>query len=302
MNTTLTTNNPCLLVFIAAGEWMEVALKIGNNHSYDVQRTKLLVQSIAILPKDIIDNKADQDKQQNASEKKKHSKVVGISQFQLLVHRAPDLIRRIFAVQQFTRELCGGVSMWKTAAKYRSKDHEELEDLINRILEQDANIFKHGLNIKSRMSFNNHDIFVVRRNSLLLSTTKNKNNTTKNTENTQSSTYAIQDKNNSNNNDDDDDDDDDSDLRSVYHRLDFGVADKNGKFTATKRKRSYVAKVTDLDFTGPAHAADHHQTAAITLQKRGRGMAGRIKAKHLEEVEGAQRRARERQQQRKVNS
>jgi len=287
-------------------EYLDVAYKTGNSHSYDVKRAKILVKSIAVLPTEIEDDKAD--KVRTKKEIEAH-KVIGILQFQALVKKAPDLIRRIFAVQDFARHVCGGVKMWKAAAALRTRnEHEELEMVIERMLEENENVFKHGNKTKSRRnSFSNEKVvrarrnsFKVKRNSFINSGnlfSQNKNTSAKTKNNfSGSSNYVV-------NVDSDDEQDDADQLPSIYHHLDFGNLGSDGQYTAKKkikRRKSYVAKVGDPEYTGPVNAEDYHQKAAITLQKRSRGMVTRMRAKnmhakHKNEVEDAKRRAKERQ-------
>ena len=92
----------------------------------------------------------------------------------------------------------------------------------------------------------------------------------------------------------DKDDDGDYSFPTVYHKLDFDTAE-NGKFTAIKRTKSYVANVADPEYTGPVNATNYHQASALILQKRARGMIGRVKAKQAAEAKQAMKRARDRQ-------
>lgn len=268
-------------------EWMEVSLKIGNSINYDVKRTQMLVESIAVLPPHV--SQADKDKKWD-NNNGEPSKVIGIVQFTNLVRKAPDLIRRIFAVQDYTREICGGVSMWRHAAKNRAINHEALDDMIESISSEQPDLFRHGLNIRSRTAFSNAEVLRVRRESFSFSqeyssSSREYSSSTKERggKSGGSSAYAVREKPIGH-------------ASSLYHRLDFGTADGNGRFTAIKRRKSYVANAGDSDYTGPVNAEKYHQAAAVVLQKRGRGMAGRIKAKQRTEIEGARLRAKQRKE------
>ena len=100
---------------------------------------------------------------------------------------------------------------------------------------------------------------------------------------------------------------------SIYHRLDLnaqpGNAWDNGRARhITKKRPSYVARTDHPEYTGPAHAVDHHQEAAIIVQRRRRGMVARAHVAtllktdnvvaHLHKANNEMERARERARQR----
>ena len=94
---------------------------------------------------------------------------------------------------------------------------------------------------------------------------------------------------------------------SIYHRLE-SRPDNGRERHRTKKRPSYVAQTDHPEFTGPAHALDHHREAAIILQRRRRGMvarahvAGLLKTEnvvaHLHKANNEMERARERARQR----
>jgi hypothetical protein len=266
-------------------ETTEKFLGTGNSHAYDVKRTQALVKQLAVVPED----------QKGTNNPKK---VMGIEQFQLLVQRTPLLISRIFAVQHFAREICGGVKAWRVVAddnNRRMLNHEDLENKINLVEANNAFIFRNEVEnnrLNRRESFSHKEVVQVRRSRLgssndvvTMDNDARGSGEAGNFPNDVPQTKAV----------------------SVYHHLDFGNPDRNGKYvvkgavskTTLKRKNSYVANVGDNDFTGPAHAHLIHQESATNLQRATRGMLDRKRAKHLAKhnLEAAQ--ARERAEQRR---
>jgi len=268
-------------------EVIEKLYGTGNDHAFDVKRAKKLVENLAVIPE--------------GGDPKEDPKVIGVEQFQKLVQRTPMLISRIFGVQDFAREICGGVKGWRRAADdnrgvlrgQNPIDHEELENKIQLCISTSHNedIFRNNFVNKRRQSFSHKDVLRVRRSESGEDFVFYGGSTT---------------------HDKDEDEDNVSQSKtaktvSVYHHLDFGNPDENGRYMVTKtvdkrtikRKNSYVANVGDNDFTGPAHAALFHQSAAVHVQRSFRGMQDRVRAKHLakHELEAAQ--AKERMEQRK---
>ena len=303
-------------------EYLEVSMSIGNSHSYDVKRTKLLIKSTAVLP--------PKDLWPVGIDKNKVAKVVGVVQFAQLVRKSPDLIRRIFAVQHYTRELCG----WKQPTIEVKKSHDQLEDDIARIVAEEPDAFGHDTGGRSkRTPFSNREVMETRRESMRRSGggsggggggggggVARKNNKKKAREaqeeakgekkKRQAPTHVT--KKDSKSDyvvvvQEEREEEGHHEQSSIYHRLE-SRPDNGRERHRTKKRPSYVAQTDHPGFTGPAHALDHHREAAIILQRRRRGMVARAHVAgllntenvvaHLHKANNEMERARERARQR----